>query len=185
MIRSSSNVALATFTGHKMEGHSAIFLFRILERLSGALPVEFEIRVDHYPPEALEPGFAVDKTFGDHRDYRFWNNYDIARADYSGDCKVKPTFEIGEDYLVFADSPYSIRNFEKIEKPDDLWLSVVRRTIADARRPGQAVLTLETFVMQFDTIYLAKCPQRGGPTPYIIVLETFRGPKERRFREVK
>jgi len=174
LIRNSQNIVLASMTGYEIRGSSTIFGFEVVERLSGELPGNFEIEFDQYPPEGLEPGISNEETFDDHRDYRFWIE-DIARTYYTPDCRITPTFEAGGTYLIFADLPYTIRSFEKIDRLDDLWLSVVRRTIVDNRRPGQAVFSLEEFVRQFDTIYLAKCPELGGTTWRITILETLRG----------
>lgn len=184
LIRDSRNIVLATMTGYEIRGGSTIFGFEVVERLSGELPGDFKIEFDHYPPKGLEPGVANEETFDDHKHYGFWIE-DIARTSYTPDCRITPTFEAGETYLIFSDLPFTIRSFEKIDQLDDLWLSVVRRTIVDNRRPGQAVFTLEEFVTQFDTIYFAKCPEPGGSTRRITVLETFRGlPRERLWRSL-
>ena len=52
------------------------------------------------------------------------------------DCAIQPAFALGDSYLVFQDSPWTWRSFERIEAVDgavdegDRWLAYVKAGLA-------------------------------------------------------
>jgi hypothetical protein len=80
------------------------------------------------PPAA---GKGSDTSFHNHTDPEFWQRGG-GRVMNEPDCLIYPDFAVGGTYLVFLDSPWTWRSFEKIELLDgaiddrDKWLAYVK-----------------------------------------------------------
>lgn len=75
------------------------------------------------PPTA---GMDRDTSFNNHTDPAFWQRGG-GRVMNEPDCLIYPDFAVGGTYLIFLDSPWTWRSFEKIERADgDKWLAYVK-----------------------------------------------------------
>lgn len=67
-------------------------------------------------------------TLNDHQDARFWEG-SFGRSVHDTDCKIHPSFTLGDTYLIFLNEPYHQKSFEKIERVSgdkkDKWLAWV------------------------------------------------------------
>jgi hypothetical protein len=97
--------------------------------VSGRAPVNtgagtrFGMLVFAGPPAA---GKGSDASFNNHTDPAFWQRGG-GRLMNEPDCLIHPDFAVGGTYLIFLDSPWTWRSFEKIERVDsDKWLAYVK-----------------------------------------------------------
>lgn len=66
-------------------------------------------------------------------DPAFWR-HGGGRTINDSDCVIRPTFEVGATYLVFAARPFTWRSFERIDAADDRWLAWVRTALREGRK---------------------------------------------------
>lgn len=73
-------------------------------------------------------------TFDHHRSERFWKE-DAGRCQHDTDCVIHPAFAVGDTYLIFVDSPYHRKSFERIAMlgkeaaTRDRWLAWVENKV--------------------------------------------------------
>jgi hypothetical protein len=75
----------------------------------------------------------VERDFDDHVDPAFWR-HGGGRTINDSDCVIRPSFEVGATYLVFAAPPFTWRSFERIDAADDRWLAWVRTALREGRK---------------------------------------------------
>ncbi|WP_371764941.1 hypothetical protein [Massilia sp.] len=75
----------------------------------------------------------VERDFDHHADPVFWRRGG-GRSLNGSDCVIRPTFEVGATYLVFAAPPFTWRSFERIDAADDRWLAWVRAALRDGKK---------------------------------------------------
>lgn len=75
----------------------------------------------------------VERDFDDHADPAFWR-HGGGRTINDSDCVIRPSFEVGATYLVFAAPPFTWRSFERIDAADDRWLAWVRTALREGRK---------------------------------------------------
>jgi hypothetical protein len=80
------------------------------------------------PKNADKPFDAQAASFNDHHDKQFWRN-GAGRTTPGPDCQIRPSFVVGQKYLVFQDKPYHVKSFEMIRTENDEWLAKVKAEI--------------------------------------------------------
>lgn len=76
------------------------------------------------------PAGRGDDTYSNHYDDNFWSP-ESGRSYSDISCRIKPNFSVGGTYLVFLDTPYTRKSFERIVKTHgsegvkDSWLTFV------------------------------------------------------------
>ena len=98
------------------------------------------LRIANDPMESVTTNESSD--FNAHTDPKFWFR-EVQRAKRGArECHAEFSFEANKEYLVFVDSIGSRYAAEKIEKPDDAWLTYVKRRLemkrpdAESSQPG-------------------------------------------------
>ncbi|WP_145999130.1 hypothetical protein [Oceanicoccus sp. KOV_DT_Chl] len=102
------------------------FKFKVLEVLKGQDATEFQWR-----------GFRskdqhASNDFDAHENPDFWKEGDeqVARSPYyGGACTLQFTFVLGENYLIFKESPGHFHSAEIIKSPSDKWYQYVRAKV--------------------------------------------------------
>lgn len=127
--------------------------FETLEVLKGDVGKRFSVTF----PEAYggKAGDATQSDFDGHRDRKFWRRAQ-GRQGYSPDCEMHPRFAVGSVYLMFLDTPYHVRSFERIERTDDWWLVGVRRLVADPRLPTGLAISVPDYLDTLDAVFVGK-----------------------------
>lgn len=100
------------------------YSFQTLTVLKGNLPRTFQIKGFPESRNNEEP------HFGNHKDEQFWKN-DLGRNSGRSfnypDCIIHPQFTLNGVYLIFYDTPYHSKSFERIvDVENDKWLKYVR-----------------------------------------------------------
>ncbi|MDP4528767.1 hypothetical protein Q3O59_06940 [Alkalimonas delamerensis] len=97
--------------------------FRTIEVIKGQMPAEFQwvkfrARQSH-----------IDNDFDQHRAQEFWSQQ-AYRAPYpNGSCSPSLTFDSGERYLIFVESPGHGHSAEIIKSESDLWYLFVKERV--------------------------------------------------------
>lgn len=94
----------------------------VLEDVKGEGPGEI------YLAQAPQGDAADGGNFDHHKDETFWAFADAGRVPLTADCTLKPTFEEGATYLIFAGQPH-VKAYERIDEPNDAWLAYVRKAV--------------------------------------------------------
>jgi len=112
-----------------MTGRPAVkYTFATVETLKGTEAKEFAM--EFWMWGAVDGGEADDF---DHHRRPDWQDRGGRVGEVDPDCEVSPRFAIGARYLLFVDKPWHVLGFEQVTAEDDLWLSEVRRRIAEER----------------------------------------------------
>lgn len=99
--------------------------FEVQKRIVGPDRQRFTIVGASHQVE--DPG----KDFDRHSDEVFWRRGG-GRLFSGTDCKIHPTFVVGESYLAFVGPPITKRSFERIDiSGSDKWLSYVETALRD------------------------------------------------------
>lgn len=110
--------------------------FERLELLKGRTPLHFTIPNGFILSQVMDVnefgGGSYETDFDRHRDPRFWKKK-WARQWNEPDCALRPTFTVGNTYLLFLGTPHW-QGYERIETNDDVWLETVRKLV---RRTGE------------------------------------------------
>ncbi|MFC4933032.1 hypothetical protein [Massilia sp. GCM10023247] len=91
------------------------------------------------PGPAGTAGNGDDTSFDHHADPTFWKRGG-GRVMNGGGCCLHPDFVVGGTYLVFLNSPWTWRSFEKIEvvngaiNEEDQWLAYVAAGLATRKK---------------------------------------------------
>ena len=107
----------------KQDQVSHTYRFAVREVIAGGKKKELSIEtvgVSHH---------ASDSDFDRHTDYRFWLD-NGGRLGIESDCSLKPTFELGRDYLLVLGGERHRKGFELVVSRMTAWLSEVRRVVA-------------------------------------------------------
>lgn len=105
--------------------------------------------------------YSADNDFDRHEDPIFWDKF-VTRAFHAPDCKLYPYFDHGREYLIFLDHPH-YRAYEEIAAPDDLWLQVVRRLIADPNDHSLTTMKLDQWIRMSTGAFVGKVQSCTGP----------------------
>jgi hypothetical protein len=121
---SNDTVPAATATNAK---------FQVLAILKGpsSTTLEMDDVIALPKPDPKNADKSVDlqsQTFNDHHDKQFWRN-GAGRTTPGPDCQIKPSFVVGQKYLVFQDKPYHVKSFEMIRNENDEWFAKVKAEI--------------------------------------------------------
>jgi hypothetical protein len=140
----ASDVSVAqVISATPLEGKLVEYRFVVLRRLAGQVENTFTVTgraeasrsnyTGFYSPMLTLPETASngdDTSFDNHANPTFWKRGG-GRVMNGGDCLIYPNFVVGRAYLVFLNSPWTWRSFEKIELVDgavnkeDKWLAYV------------------------------------------------------------
>ena len=124
-----------------LEGNAVEYRFVVLQRLAGPERRTFTLSGRAAGTPAFLAGGPANAgereraTFDHHTAPAFWQRGG-GRATNGADCAIHPVFTLGDSYLVFLDSPWTWRSFERIEAVDgavdegDRWLAYVRAGLA-------------------------------------------------------
>lgn len=123
LMERTKTIALAKAVKEEaLPGGRMKYTFKTERSVKGAADAEFTIEGSAREP-GNEPG-----TFNDHQDPSFWETA-RGRSVHDTDCRIHPSFTVGEIYLIFLDGTYHQKSFEKIERTDgekkDKWLAWV------------------------------------------------------------
>jgi hypothetical protein len=117
---------------------SVEYRFLVLEQLAGE--AQKVLTVMGGPAKSGDQ----DTSFHNHWDFTFWARGG-GRTMNGADCVIRPSFVVGDSYLLFIGSTPTWRSYEKIEtvdghlNPDDKWLSYVKTWLSGAAvRAGAA-----------------------------------------------
>ncbi|WP_313703113.1 hypothetical protein [Massilia sp.] len=138
----ASDVSLAqVVAATPLEGNVVEYRFVVLQRLAGPERRTFTLRGRAAgTPAFLAGGTAnagerASASFDHHTAPAFWQRGG-GRTTNGADCAIRPAFTLGHSYLVFLDSPWTWRSFERIEAVDgavdegDRWLAYVKAGLA-------------------------------------------------------
>lgn len=126
----ASDVSLAqVVAATPLEGNVVEYRFVVLQRLAGPVQRTFTLR------GRAGSGERESTSFERHTAPAFWQRGG-GRTMNGADCAIHPVFTVGDSYLVFLNSPWTWRSFERIEAVDgavdegDRWLAYVRAGLA-------------------------------------------------------
>lgn len=139
-IAMASDVSLAqVVAATPLEGNVVEYRFVVLQRLAGPERRTFTLRGRAAGTPAFLAGGPADAgeraSFDHHTAPAFWQRGG-GRTTNGADCTIRPAFTLGDSYLVFLDSPWTWRSFERIEAVDgavdegDRWLAYVKAGLA-------------------------------------------------------
>lgn len=148
-IMRASDVSVAqVMSATPLEGKLVEYRFVVLRRLAGQHENTFTVTGRAEASRSSTTGFystmltgpektgrGDDTSFNNHTDPAFWKRGG-GRVMNGGDCRIYPNFVVGGTYLVFLNSPWSWRSFEKIElvngaiNEEDKWLAYVAAGLA-------------------------------------------------------
>lgn len=157
-VKLASDVSIAQVTSATpLEGRLVEYRFVVLRRLAGQVEGSFTVtgraaasrgkHSGYYSPVLARPGTAGggnDTSSDHHADPSFWRRGG-GRVMNGGDCRIYPDFVVGGTYLVFLNSPWTWRSFEKIDlvngaiDDEDKWLAYVAAALKArnaSERPG-------------------------------------------------
>ena len=156
-IAQASDVSLAqVVAATPLAGNTVEYRFVVRQRLAGPAQRTFTLRgrgaAPHAAPAFLSGGTAgagerETSTFEHHTAPAFWQRGG-GRTMNEADCAIHPVFTLGDSYLVFQNSPWTWRSFEKIEVVDgavdegDQWLAYVKAGLA--KRAASAAASAAT-----------------------------------------
>lgn len=133
----ASDVSVARVTrATPLNGKEVEYQFFVLQRLAGQDRDAFTIR-----GRPAATGEDKAGTFGNHTDPVFWKRGG-GRVMNGSDCRIRPSFAVGATYLVFLDSPWTWRSFERIDVVDgninerDEWLAYVKAGLDKRTTPA-------------------------------------------------
>ena len=116
----ASDVSVArVISAAPLENRRVEYRFMVQQRLAGQ-------GGDTFTVTGRAPVIAGDTSFNNHTDPEFWQRGG-GRVMNEPDCLIHPDFAVGGTYLIFLNSPWTWRSFEKIERVDgDKWLAYVK-----------------------------------------------------------
>ncbi len=132
--------------------------FETVEVLRGAAPDRFSLSTG----TLADIDYDTNGDFNGHRDAVFWDKR-TTRQWNGPDCAMHPSFILGRTYLLFVDHPHW-RAYEEIREPDDLWLTAVRRLIADPSLVSGLSLDLRDWLAMAHGVFVGRLRSCDGPT---------------------
>jgi len=166
-IQEAEKIVLARMVEGRSKDGVHDYRFRILETVKGDSDEFVELAFD-----ASHRGLSI--PLGEHTNVTFWL-YGEGGSRIGEDCRVRPSFGLGRDYLLMlGDDPVSI-SYEEIALRTDRWLRFVNQVVSDDSNLDAPLSELEV-VDQFGSLNLYRCPsdqdERGaGP----VLLKSLKG----------
>jgi hypothetical protein len=125
LITRTKTIVLAEAIRAELVGDEVRYTFRTITPLKGTPKDQFQI---NGRPDS-------DLDFNNHFDTLFWENPSTGRTLNGPDCDIHPGFSVGHTYLIFLESPYHVKSFERITRTHgardtkDKWLQFVENHI--------------------------------------------------------
>ncbi len=126
LIDKASSIVLAENVDYKSinNGQGVVFDFAVREIVKGKSNPTVSLTYNFYP-NAESRLHADDSRKVDHTSLEFWKNR-RGRVGYFADCKIYPSFSKGKEYLLFLGDVETLRSYEEISGPEDVWYLVVK-----------------------------------------------------------
>jgi len=93
-------------------GEKVIYTFEVLTELKGNML----LNDNKFTMTGLEDGDDL-RNYNHHKDEEFWDDWGGRMFHEPNDCKIYPTFVVGENYLIFYNKPWHAKSFELIKNP--------------------------------------------------------------------
>jgi hypothetical protein len=126
LLEASRSVFLAKVVRAELLPNNTIDYFLNVEKVYAGTRVKEPLKING----SISTGGSRDETFQHHHDDSFWTTRG-GRVLNDSSCMIRPDFIVGATYLVFLDTPYTRKSFERIVRTDggdefkDKWLSYV------------------------------------------------------------
>ena len=126
MIKNTPDIYYAEATSYSKEDEA--FTFKVTDVLHGEKREAFTLT------GAPQDANVAENDFGAHKSSSFWNDVITGRMTFGSDCRLNPTFQIGNRYLVFFKEPYQAKSFELVKNKKDKWFQFVFETLYPPKR---------------------------------------------------
>jgi len=154
VVKNATAIRLVVLESAALESEVIRYSFRVLDSIKGSDKERYELKLS-----GNLPGSTVQ--LGDHSQYDFWT-HSMGGTRLSSYCKIRPSFQIQHQYLVFEVEGQSQIAFEQIVSDSDRWLNFVRQTVDDGQQLGP-VLSIRELLDQFSSIHIYDCPTMSPP----------------------
>ena len=135
----------------KTDGINHSFNFNVLQVFKGPNRKQIELFVD----ASL---WGNIQYFEKHEAVKFWLKPYSAGMFVNSDCKLRPNFNVGYEYLVLLGEKDNIRSYEIINSPDDYWLNYIKSL---SQGHARAAYSYSSFKSQIQSLSTYRCPRKG------------------------
>lgn len=120
------------------------FTFKVAEVIKGEKKEKLVVTASPLNLNSKDKAFIEKNTtdFNFHRSPQFWSDVITGRTVFSSDCRLTPTFQIGNRYLIILNEPYQTKSFELIKSRKDQWYQHVMDIVYPARRIKKSAPTV-------------------------------------------
>jgi len=110
----ADGVYLAELVEAKVQERRYKYIFLVKQTLQGVNKKKISVNVDNSLPGGI-------RNIEQHANIDFWLNPAFGGTKVDSDCKVRPSFNLGREYLVVLGGNETVKNYELIINKEDRW----------------------------------------------------------------
>lgn len=127
-VESAEGIYLATLSKSQKVGDNNSYSFHVDEVLKGEPKHQLLIEVNNALPGALKLDIRHDVL-------RFWLDKQYGAVNVDSDCKIRPSFNLGYQYILVLSENATVKSYEFVASVDNKWLKFVRNQLNNIQKP--------------------------------------------------